>query len=404
MNQKQPDQHTFKPPLPPEEPVFQNPEDILGASISKQEAVSLIQADAEAWRIFSKFPLYEQERLTAFIQGARGIRITYDSFFKHIMNPGTHPSRLENFLTALLGEKSKIRQVLPLEGVQMTDAGSFVIMDIAVELQSGTMVNVEIQKIGYLFPGERASCYISDFIMRQYNRVKDERGRHFSFRDLKPVILIVIMENSSEPFKAVFPKYIHKEITTFDSGAQIPSLSSAVYISLDTFHNVVHNINTELDAWLEFLSTDDPAGIVRLVNAYPQFLSCYQDIKDFRKKPGELIYMYSEALAILDRNTEIYMCEELKKENAALKKELDDLRCAVSENKTILSEIKTALSEKETALSEKETALLEKETALLKKETALSEKETALSEIKTVLQQKDKEIALLRQKFEDASQ
>ena len=210
MNQKQPDQHTFEPPLPPEEPVFQNPEDILGASISKQEAVSLI----------------------------------------------------------------------------------------------------------------------------------------------------------------------HKEITTFDSDAQIPSLSSAIYISLDTFHNVVHNINTELDAWLEFLSTDDPAGIVRLVNAYPQFLSCYQDIKEFRKKPGELIYMYSEALAILDRNTEIYMCEELKKENAALKKELDDLRCAVSENKTILSEIKTALSEKE----------------------------TALSEIKTVLQQKDKEIALLRQKFKDASQ
>ncbi len=238
MNQKQPDQHTFEPPLPPEEPVFQNPEDILGATISKQKA--------------------------------------------------------------------------------------------------------ETQ--------------------------------------------------------------IHKEITTFDSGAQIPSLSSAIYISLDTFHNVVHNINTELDAWLEFLSTDDPAGIVRLVNAYPQFLSCYQDIKEFRKKPGELIYMYSEALAILDRNTEIYMCEELKKENAALKKELDDLRCAVSENKTILSEIKTALSEKETALSEKETALLEKETALLKKETALSEKETALSEIKTVLQQKDKEIALLRQKFEDASQ
>lgn len=71
----------------------------------------------------------------------------------------------------------------------MSDTGSFVIMDIIVTLSDGTTVNVEIQKIGYDFPGERASCYISDFIMRQYNRVK-----HFSFRDLKPVILIVIKE------------------------------------------------------------------------------------------------------------------------------------------------------------------------------------------------------------------
>ena len=44
------------------------------------------------------------------------------------------------------------------------------------------------------FPGERASCYLSDFGMRQYKRVKDQQKEHFSFRDLKPVILIVIME------------------------------------------------------------------------------------------------------------------------------------------------------------------------------------------------------------------
>ncbi len=202
----------------------------------------------------------------------------------------------------------------------MSDTGSFIIMDIIVTLSDGTTVNVEIQKIGYDFPGERASCYISDFIIRQYNRVKDERVKHFSFRDLKPVILIVIMEESTSVFKAVAPKYIHREKISFDSKAKVQTLFKTIYTSLDTFHTVVHNINTKLEAWLTFLSSDHPADIVRPVNAYPEFLACYQDNMEFRKKPKELMNRYSEALAILDKNTEIYMCENLKKEVEELKR------------------------------------------------------------------------------------
>lgn len=307
-------------------PEFYRLEDILGAAVTRTEALAAIQEDTRAYRLFSGFPLQEQEKLVAFIQGAQGLKITYDTFFKYVMNPDIHPSRLEHFLSAVLEQPVKIRMVLPLEGVRMTDAGSFVIMDIVVELSDGTIVNVEIQKIGYLFPGERASCYCADFIMRQYNRVRDERGEKFSFRDLKPVVLIVLMEASSASFQSVFPAYIHREKTVYDSGAPVNSLSKTIYISLDTFHAVVHNISTELEAWLTFLSTDRPADIIRLVSAFPEFLDCYRDLMEFRRHPRELISMYSEALAILDRNTEIYMCEELKKENAALKEENKSLR------------------------------------------------------------------------------
>lgn len=86
-----------------------------------------------------------------------------------------------------------------------------------------------------------------------------------------------------------------------------------IYISLDTFHSIVQTIDTNLKAWLTFLSSDQPADIIRLVSAYPEFLPCYRDIVEFRRNPKELMFMYSEALAILDRNTEIYMCELLKK-------------------------------------------------------------------------------------------
>ncbi len=137
-------------------------------------------------KIFSSLPPDEQERLLIFIQGAKGLKITYDAFFKYVMNPEVHPSRLEEFLSAVLNQKITIHAVLPIEGTRMAEKGSFVIMDIIVELSDGSIVNIEIQKIGYLFPGERASCYISDFIMRQYNRVRDKPGKIFLSIILNP--------------------------------------------------------------------------------------------------------------------------------------------------------------------------------------------------------------------------
>ena len=77
--------------------------------------------------------------------------------------------------------------------------------------------------------------------------------------------------------------------------------------SLDTFNSMGQNIVTELDAWLTFFSCTDAEHIVRLVQKYPKFLEYYKDIAVFRTKPKELIYMFSEALEILDRNTANYI-------------------------------------------------------------------------------------------------
>lgn len=178
----QQNQHNFLLEAAPDTLLPYALEDILGAAISREDALALIGRDADAFRLFSTFPHEEQEKLLAFIRGAQGLNITYDSFFKYVMNPSQHPSRLEHFLSAILGQKVKIRSVLPLEGVRMVDAGSFVIMDIVVELSNGAFTDVEIQKIGYRFPGERSSCYISDFIMRQYNRIKSERRKQLVLR------------------------------------------------------------------------------------------------------------------------------------------------------------------------------------------------------------------------------
>lgn len=130
-----------------------------------------------------------------------------------------------------------------------------------------------------------------------------------------------------------------------------------IYISLDVFKSVVHNITNKLDAWLTFLSSDKPEDIINLVSAYPAFIDLYHDIAEFRKDPKELIYMYSEALSILDRNTAFYMIDEKQKE-------IEDLQALVAEQTTSLAEKENMLMEKENTLTEKENALAEKETTI----------------------------------------
>lgn len=57
-----------------------------------------------------------------------------------------------------------------------------------------------------------------------------------------------------------------------------------------------------MDAWLTFLSSDKPEDIISLVEKYPEFKECYRDIMEFRKRPEELITMFSEALIQIDKN------------------------------------------------------------------------------------------------------
>ena len=316
---------------------------LFGDQISREEALSLLQQDSETYETFLTFPLVEQENVLSFIQGQHGLKITLDTFFNHVLSPSNHPDRLESLISCLLNQKVHIKTVLPREGNKLVESGSLVIMDIIVELEDSSITDIEMQKIGYLFPGERSSCYVADFIMRQYNRIKSEKGKRFTYRDMKPVFLIVLMEKSSSAFKAVSPHFIHREQISYDSKADVHSLSNVLYVSLDTFHEVSQNIGTKLQAWLTFLSSAEPRDILNLITHYPEFAEYYRDIVAFRKNPKELISMYSEALAILDHNTELYM--------------INELRNSIKEKDAIITENKATIAAKDAALAENQATI-----------------------------------------------
>ena len=80
------------------------------------------------------------------------------------MNPENTPERLNELLSLLLGQSVTIKRVLPGDSTRLADEQSLLIMDILVELADTSLANVEVQKIGYRFPGQRSACYSSDLL------------------------------------------------------------------------------------------------------------------------------------------------------------------------------------------------------------------------------------------------
>lgn len=336
---------------------------VLEQKREREEVLQMLKKDPVIYARFLNLTDELQEDLIAFCMGNKGLKITWDPFFKEIFDPEVFGERLSALLSAILKEKVTVKRALPNESNRLTAEGSLLIMDILVELESEGLANIEIQRCGYAFPGERGACYSADLVMRQYIRVKGEKKKHFSYRDMKKVYTIVLMEHSGKEFKEKKEHYRHHARQVFDTNLNLELLQEYIYIPLDIFLDLYrknnHNIDKELDAWLLFLASDHPSDIARLVGAYPMFRELYGQIAAFQQKPEELVSMYSNALEIMDRNTVKYMIEEQKRE---------------------LEEAYRSLAEKDSALAEKDNALVEKDNALAEKDNALTEKDNALAE------------------------
>lgn len=188
-------------------------------------------------------------------------------------------------------------------------------MDIVVELEDGGIADVEVQKCGYAFPGQRAACYSADLLLRQYKRVRDELGDKFQYKNIQPVYTIVLMENSSSVFTDIPEHYIHRIKPTSDTGIELELLQTFIFTPLDIFKKKYHNkgIENELDAWLTFLSMDEPEDIIKLITEYPKFIPMYETIYQMCLNLERVMSMYSKELEILDRNTVSYMVDEQQK-------------------------------------------------------------------------------------------
>ena len=275
-----------------------------------------------------------KRRFQEYMSGKKTLPLTYDPFFKKMFSVDINSDRLSDFIGSVLDEKVTVKCMLSNEN-RIVNEASLLIMDMLVELEDGSLVNVEIQKVPYTFPGERITCYLADTMTRQYARAKSEKGNYFTYKDLNKVITIVIYENSPTICKSENLKgaYLHKGKMKFDTGLDMEMYQECYIIALDEFkkseyylsNDIGNNTRKNVNAWLSLFVTDDIEKIDRNIEKYPWLEEIYIEMAEYLVKLEEVFNMYSEALRILDENTVKYMVDELKGENEELRVENTEL-------------------------------------------------------------------------------
>lgn len=93
-----------------------------------------------------------------------------------------------------------------------------------------------------------------------------------------------------------------------DTGIKVDLLQKYLFIPLDIFRRILRNkeFENDLEAWPAFLCEDDPGKIM----------------KRKRSLVGDVIGIFSKELAILDKNTERFMIDQLQDEVNRQKEQL----------------------------------------------------------------------------------
>ena len=328
---------------------------------SREEVLKRIDEEKSLRETYYSWREEEREDFLGMCTGARGVKMLYDGFFKEVMNPEYAPQRLGDFLSEVLGAVVRVKSVLPNDTIRLTDESSLLVLDIVVEFEDGRIANVEVQKIGYLFPGELSACYSADLLLRQYKRLRDERKKQFSYRDIKTVYTIVLFEHSPEEFQAYPGVYRHCFEQTSDTGVKLKVPQKFIYITLDIFKKKQHNegerIHNRLEAWLTFFSRDEPVMILRLIEEYPEFRALYEDVFELCRNVEGLMEIFSKELLEMDRNTVKLMVdlmqEKIDKQEQVIQAKDAELEQKDAELEAVRQEMARRIAELEKKLAER---------------------------------------------------
>ena len=202
------------------QPANDSPIDIhqLFPARTEQECLAELRKHPRSYFAYQNMSPEWKNRFLGFMEGTKTLPLTYDPFFKKLFNPDIYPERLSSLISSIIGTKVTVQCILSNED-SMLPSTSLLLLDILVQLEDGSIANVEIQKIPYAFPGERMSCYSSDLMLRQYTRVKSLKGSSFIYKDLKTVYTIVMFENSPNECKETQAAdiYLHHGKTCYSS-------------------------------------------------------------------------------------------------------------------------------------------------------------------------------------------
>ncbi len=159
-------------------------------------------------------------------------------------------------------------------------------------------------------------------------------------------------------------------------------LQEFCFVPLDIFQQIYHNkgIWDRRDAWLVFLSMEEPEAILDLLECCPDFGKLYEEIYRLCRNVEDIMEMFSRELQELDRNTVQYMMDEMQEE-------IDQQKEEIGQQKEEISRKKEELEHKDQKLEEKE--------------GEISQQKEEISQQKEKLDQKDRELEELRKRIRE---
>ncbi len=106
---------------------------------------------------------------------------------------------------------------------------------------------------------------------------------------------------------------------------------------LDIFREIQHNkhirIENRLEAWLAFLSMDEPEAVISVIEKYSDFKAMYGQIYEICRNIEEVMGMFSKELRELDRNTVQLMIDEMQEELNQVKRKVEEEKQKAEEEK-----------------------------------------------------------------------
>ena len=168
--------------------------------------------------------------------------------------------------------------------------------------------------------------------------------------------------------------YLHIGTTTFNTGLNINMLQEYYIIALDVFReNIYPKVRQNADymqtAWLSLLSARTLDDAEELLKNYPFMEDILRDMAEYLRKPEEVLSMFSDALRQLDKNTELYMIEELEQKIKSEKQRADSEknRADSEKNRADSAELKVdSLQSENTSLQNENSSLQNENQSLLK--------------------------------------
>ncbi len=125
---------------------------------------------------------------------------------------------------------------------------------------------------------------------------------------------------------------------------------------LDIFREIQQNkhirIENRLEAWLAFLSMDEPEAVISIIEKYSDFKAMYGQIYEICRNIEEVMGMFSKELRELDRNTVQLMIDEMQEELNQVKRKVEEEKQKAEEEKQKAEEERQKAERKEQELEE----------------------------------------------------